>query len=63
MNSHPRVNDRMVPDHLLGDAPNDPDTSEGGERKSKNAKTEFPNKWCVRECERSHLRNPYENEN
>lgn len=38
-------------DDELGDAPVDPGTYEGGEAKPTN-KSEIPNKWCVRECER-----------
>jgi len=38
-------------DDELGVAPLDPGTYEGGEGKPPNADY-FPNKWCVRECER-----------
>ena len=36
-------------------APADPGTYEGGDGKPKSNR-EFPNKWCVRECERSVLK-------
>ena len=38
-------------DNELDIAPRDPGTYEGGHGKPYNS-TEFPNKWCVRECER-----------
>ncbi|MBI3821927.1 MAG: hypothetical protein HY289_04520 [Planctomycetes bacterium] len=38
-------------DDELGEAPADPGTYEGGETKPESP-DEFPNKWCVRECER-----------
>ncbi len=38
-------------DDELGEAPIDPGTYEGGQAKPTN-KSEIPNKWCVRECER-----------
>lgn len=38
-------------DHELGVAPVDPGTYEGGHGKPETI-AEFPNKWCVRECER-----------
>lgn len=39
-------------DEDLGLAPIDPGTYEGGDCKPLSS-SEFPNKWCVRECERS----------
>lgn len=39
------------PDGDLADAPVDPGTYEGGHAEPMSAE-EFPNKWCVRECER-----------
>lgn len=41
----------FLPDSELGIAPIDPGTYEGGHAKPENADY-FPNKWCVRECER-----------
>ena len=38
-------------DHELGTAPSDPGTYEGADGKPEST-AEFPNKWCVRECER-----------
>lgn len=38
-------------DGELGTAPTDPGTSEGCDAKPLSS-AEFPNKWCVRECER-----------
>jgi len=38
-------------------APDDPGTSEGGERKPQSS-AEFPNKWCVRQCERCNMSMP-----
>ena len=38
-------------DGELGEAPSDPGTYEGGHAKPESP-DEFPNKWCVRECER-----------
>jgi len=38
-------------DEELGDAPVEPGTYEGNDTKPSDA-SEFPNKWCVRECER-----------
>lgn len=35
----------------LAIAPDDPGTYEGGDAKPQ-SNSEFPNKWCVRECER-----------
>jgi hypothetical protein len=39
-------------DDELGEAPEDPGTYEGGHAKPI-SKLGIPNKWCVRECERS----------
>jgi hypothetical protein len=41
-------------DHEVGEAPEDPGTSEGGHRKPIN-KQGIPNKWCIRECERCNM--------
>lgn len=38
-------------DDELGNAPADPGTYEGGDAKP-HGPSSFPNKWCVRECER-----------
>jgi hypothetical protein len=38
-------------DDELGEAPKDPGTYECNDRKPSNS-SHFPNKWCVRECER-----------
>ena len=38
-------------DHDTGEAPRDPGTYEGGYGKPLSS-AEFPNKWCVRQCER-----------
>jgi hypothetical protein len=46
-------------DDELEDAPDDPGTSEGGVRKPL-SNSEFPNKWCVRECERCVMSHPGE---
>ena len=43
-------------DHELGEAPTDPGTYEGSHGKPLST-DEFPNKWCVRECERSSISN------
>lgn len=52
INSHPRdEHDNMIDDSLLDNAPKDPGTYEGSHGKPKTTE-EFPNKWCVRECER-----------
>jgi hypothetical protein len=47
----------FLSDDELGDAPEDPGTYEGGHAKPINNK-EFPNKWCVRECERCVISKP-----
>jgi hypothetical protein len=44
-------NDAMCSDDELGEAPTNPGTYEGGEAKPTD-KSQIPNKWCVRECER-----------
>jgi hypothetical protein len=41
----------FLSDDELGIAPINPGTYEGGEKKPV-SKSEIPNKWCVRECER-----------
>ncbi len=41
----------FLSDIELGEAPADPGTYEGRDSKPNDA-SEFPNKWCVRECER-----------
>lgn len=41
----------FLADDELGDAPKDPGTYEGGQGKP-SSPDDFPNKWCVRECER-----------
>ena len=47
----------FLADSELGDAPADPGTYEGGYGKP-TSPAEFPNKWCVRECERSEMSAP-----
>lgn len=68
INSRPRVNHDTHPnefadddddyaylaDDELGIAPVNPGTYEGGHGKPLSP-DEFPNKWCVRECERSDM--------
>jgi hypothetical protein len=44
-------------DYELKDAPLDPGTYEGGHGKPLSP-LDFPNKWCVRECERSGISEP-----
>jgi hypothetical protein len=51
INSHPRIGDMMIDDNLLGEAPIDPGTYEGGQGKNPLSH----NKWCARECERSKI--------
>lgn len=46
-------------DDELDNAPDDPGTYEGGYGKPASAKF-FPNKWCVRECERCAMSKPGE---
>lgn len=65
INSRPRIEfDPEEPDdyayladYELGEAPVDPGTYEGGEAKP-SSPDKFPNKWCVRECERCCMSNP-----
>jgi hypothetical protein len=47
----------FLADGELGDAPADPGTYEGGDGKP-SSPDEFPNKWCVRECERCAMSKP-----
>jgi hypothetical protein len=58
MNSRPEeqlsddIDDNVyLSDSELGEAPEDPGTYEGGQGKP-SSPDYFPNKWCVRECER-----------
>lgn len=58
INSRPRIDLSSDPDdfawpadHELGAAPVDPGTYEGDDAKPLTAAS-FPNRWCVRECER-----------
>jgi len=51
-----------LPDSELGIAPEDPGTYEGGIAKP-STPDEFPNKWCVRECERCLMSNPGQHDN
>jgi len=44
-------------DSELGEAPDDPGTYEGDEGKPTSA-DQFPNKWCIRECERCNMSKP-----
>ncbi len=46
----------LLADGELGIAPTDPGTYEGGHGKPLDV-SGFPNKWCVRECERSTIAN------
>ena len=46
-------------DSEVGIAPIDPGTYEGGDAKPLSV-MEFPNKWCVRECERCTMSKPGE---
>lgn len=62
VNNRPRINLSEDDDDIcyladdeLGEAPADPGTYEGGHSKPPCA--EYMNKWCARECERSHLFN------
>lgn len=52
----------FLPDGELGIAPDNPGTYEGSDGKPKSPK-QFPNKWCVRECERCVMRKPGEDIN
>lgn len=49
----------FLADDVLAMAPKNPGTYEGRDGKPYNP-DEFPNKWCVRECERSNMSNPGE---
>lgn len=46
-----------LPDKKMGEAPVDPGTMEGDDRKPVN-KQDIPNKWCIRQCERSSMSKP-----
>ena len=48
-------NDAYIPDYLLGEAPDNPGTSEGFQYKPswKDNDPAKINKWCVRQCERN----------
>lgn len=48
-------------DGELGEAPDDPGIYEGGHAKP-GSPAEFPNKWCVRECERCSVSAPGEHD-
>jgi len=49
----------FLADAELCDAPVDPETSEGGHRKPRDARgPEDMNRWCVRECERCQITEP-----
>jgi hypothetical protein len=69
VNKRPKVELSEAPDDFafladneLGEAPINPGTSEGGVTKPLNP-DEFPQKWCVRECERSAMSGPNELDN
>lgn len=47
----------LLADEELGEAPADPGTYEGGYGKP-DSPNEFPNKWCVRACERCVISEP-----
>lgn len=47
----------FLADGELGEAPADPGTYEGGDAKPSSPEG-FPNKWCVRECERCNMSSP-----
>lgn len=51
----------FLADGELGDAPADPGTYEGGHGKPSSSH-EFPNRWCVRECERCNMSSPGESQ-
>lgn len=66
INNRPRVqlgqdedDYEWLSDGELGQAPIDPGTYEGSDAKPL-FPDEFPNRWCVRECERC-VRTPYKN--
>jgi len=46
-------------DDELGEAPRSPGSYEGGQTKPRNP-DQFPNKWCVRQCERCVMKRPGE---
>lgn len=47
----------FLADGELGDAPQNPGTEEGGHLKPRSVR-EFPNRWCVRQCERCAMSKP-----
>lgn len=49
----------FLSDDELGTAPEDPGNYEGGDAKPLSS-DEFPNKWCVRACERCEMSKPGE---
>jgi len=49
----------FLADGELSEAPADPGTYEGGDAKP-DSPDDFPNKWCVRECERCAMSQPGE---
>lgn len=49
----------FLADNELGIAPEDPETYEGGDAKPLSSKL-FPNRWCIRECERCSISKPGE---
>jgi hypothetical protein len=49
----------FLSDDELSEAPEDPGTYEGGHAKPTD-KSQIPNKWCVRECERCSMSKPNE---
>jgi len=61
MNDRPKIqlsenedDHAYLADSELGEAPDDPGTTEGFERKPKSIES-FPNRWCVRQCERCRM--------
>jgi len=59
-NLRPRdYNDKMIIDSQLGIAPINPGTYEWDCQKPISS-DKFPNKWCVRECERCNISKPGE---
>lgn len=50
---------KFLSDDELGIAPKNPGTTEGESQKP-SSPNKFPNKWCVRECERSNISKPGE---
>lgn len=61
INNRPRVqlSDAELADSEVGTAPINPGTYEGSDAKPRSV-MEFPNKWCVRECERCVMSKPCE---